>query len=45
MQVVQQLSSTFQPAFKTIKSCIEVLIEREFLERDRENANLYRYLA
>ena len=35
----------FQPDFKVIKKRIEDLIDREYLERDRDNANLYRYLA
>ena len=43
--MVQQLTSMFQPDFKVIKKRIEDLIEREYLERDKDNANLYRYLA
>lgn len=34
-----------QPDFKVIKKRIEDLIAREYLERDKDNANLFRYLA
>ena len=34
-----------QPDFKLIKKRIEDLINREYLERDRENPNMFRYLA
>lgn len=30
---------------QTIKRKLEHLIEREFLERDPDNANVYKYLA
>ena len=45
MEVVQQLTRMFQPDFRIIKKRIEDLIERDYLERDKSNANLYRYLA
>ena len=45
MQVVSQLGSMFSPDFKVIKKRIEDLIDREYLERDKDNSNLYRYLA
>ena len=34
-----------QPDFKAIKKRIEDLISRDYLERDKENPNLYRYVA
>lgn len=34
-----------QPDFKAIKKRIEDLITRDYLERDKDNANTYRYLA
>ncbi|CAL9060649.1 unnamed protein product, partial [Musa banksii] len=34
-----------QPDFKAIKKRIEDLITREYLERDKDNPNLFRYLA
>ncbi len=43
-EVMQQLNF-FRPNPKIIKQRIEHLIEREYLERDGENAQLYRYLA
>jgi len=45
IEVVQQLSRTFNPDFKLIKKRIEDLISREYLERDREDAGMFRYLA
>jgi len=45
LEVVQQLSRMFKPDFKLIKKRIEDLISRDYLERDADNANLYRYLA
>merc|ERR1719254_261530 len=43
-EVLQQLS-TFKPNPKLIKQRIEHLIEREYLERDPNQASMYRYLA
>lgn len=34
-----------QPDFKVIKKRIEDLISREYLERDKDNPNMFRYLA
>jgi cullin 1 len=45
MEVHQQLSRTFTPEVKMIKQRIEDLIDREFIERDRDEANYYNYLA
>eukprot|EP00192_Tetraselmis_astigmatica_P006584 CAMPEP_0117662932 /NCGR_PEP_ID=MMETSP0804-20121206/8315_1 /TAXON_ID=1074897 /ORGANISM="Tetraselmis astigmatica, Strain CCMP880" /LENGTH=747 /DNA_ID=CAMNT_0005469861 /DNA_START=284 /DNA_END=2527 /DNA_ORIENTATION=+ len=45
LEVVQQLTRMFKPDFKMIKKRIEDLIAREYLERDSENSNLFRYLA
>lgn len=43
-EVLSQLSF-FKPNPKLIKKRLEHLIEREFIERDRDNPNLYRYMA
>ncbi|KAG6537039.1 hypothetical protein ZIOFF_002117 [Zingiber officinale] len=43
-ECVEQLK-VFKPDLKLIKKRIEDLINREYLERDSENLNLYRYLA
>jgi len=45
MECVEQLGRMFKPDFKAIKKRIEDLITRDYLERDKENPNLYRYLA
>eukprot|EP00959_Pyramimonas_sp_CCMP1952_P022456 472598-Pyramimonas_sp.AAC.1 len=44
-EVTKQLSPRFMPNPSIIKKRIESLIEREFLERDRSDRRLYRYLA
>eukprot|EP00756_Hemistasia_phaeocysticola_P006567 Hpha_TRINITY_DN13896_c0_g1::TRINITY_DN13896_c0_g1_i1::g.69912::m.69912/K03347/CUL1, CDC53; cullin 1 len=44
-ECIQQLSNHFKPDPKHIKKRIEDLIGREYLERDAERPNLYRYLA
>ena len=40
-----QLSSRFMPHPNIIKKRIESLIEREFLEREKDNWRMYKYLA
>jgi cullin 3 len=44
-EVVRQLSARFLPAPPDIKKRIENLIEREYLERDKDDKKLYNYLA
>ncbi|CAI5462909.1 unnamed protein product [Closterium sp. Yama58-4] len=44
-EVTKQLQARFLPNPAVIKKRIESLIEREFLERDRNDRKLYRYLA
>lgn len=44
-EVTQQLRSRFLPDPNTIKKRIESLIEREFLERDKVDWRVYKYLA
>lgn len=43
-EVLTQLAF-FSPTPKVIKKRIEALIDREYLERDAENTNTYKYLA
>ncbi len=43
-EVLAQLQ-TFKPNPKTVKKRIEHLIEREYLERDEQESNVYNYLA
>jgi cullin 1 len=45
LEVVQQLQRMFRPDIKMIKKRIEHLVESEYLERDKENAQLFKYLA
>ncbi|CAM8993202.1 unnamed protein product [Rhodiola kirilowii] len=45
LECVEQLGKMFKPDFKAIKKRIEDLISRDYLERDKENPNLFRYLA
>ncbi|XP_059648642.1 cullin-1-like [Cornus florida] len=45
MECVEQLSRMFKPDFKAIKKRIEYLITRDYLERDKDNPNMFRYLA
>ncbi|CAK9162899.1 unnamed protein product [Ilex paraguariensis] len=44
-EVTKQMQSRFLPNPVVIKKRIESLIEREFLERDKVDRKLYRYLA
>ena len=39
------LSNKFQPDPQSIKKRIEGLIEREYMERDREDRRVYKYIA
>lgn len=44
-EVTKQLSSRFRLEPTSIKQRIDDLLEREYLERDPEKRNVYRYLA
>lgn len=43
--VIKYHSWNVQPDIKAIKKRIEDLITRDYLERDKDNANTFRYLA
>ncbi|RXH84317.1 hypothetical protein DVH24_027216 [Malus domestica] len=45
MECVEQLGKMFKPDIKAIKKRIEDLITRDYLERDKENPNMFKYLA
>ncbi len=45
MEVNQQLSRMFKPDFKLIKKRIEDLVSREYLVRDPDNPQQFKYVA
>jgi cullin 1 len=45
LEVVTQLTKMFKPDFKIIKKRIEDLISREYLERDKDNPQVFKYIA
>jgi cullin 1 len=45
LECVEQLGRMFKPDINAIKKRIEDLITRDYLERDKENPNTFRYLA
>ncbi|OMP06647.1 hypothetical protein COLO4_07999 [Corchorus olitorius] len=44
-ECVEQLSRMFKPDIKAIKKRMEDLITRDYLEREKDNPNMFRYLA
>ncbi|CAJ0583287.1 unnamed protein product, partial [Mesorhabditis spiculigera] len=44
-EVVRQIEARFKPPLTVIKQRIEALIEREYLQRNKDDAKVYQYLA
>uniref|UniRef100_A0A7I4DQ03 Cullin-1 n=1 Tax=Physcomitrium patens TaxID=3218 RepID=A0A7I4DQ03_PHYPA len=45
LECVEQLGRMFKPDFKVIKKRVEDLIARDYLERDKDNPNMFKYVA
>ncbi|CAF5104537.1 unnamed protein product, partial [Rotaria magnacalcarata] len=44
-QVIEQLSSRFTIKFPLVKKCIDLLIDKEYLEHESDERDILRYLS
>ena len=44
-EIIQQSKSRFNPSVPMIKKCIEQLIEKQYIERSKENRDVYIYIS